>query len=266
MSGGQEALSSSDGRDLLRWLPGVAERLDHYVYALRDPRDGVVFYVGKGKGDRVFQHAVRAKRLPGGEPTGALKLDRIREIHAAGMQVGVEIIRHGLPNEHEAFEVEAAVIDALGLVGVDLSNLVRGHGTERGWQPLEELIAGYTAHTVTIIEPVMLVLVNRLYRRSMTPEQLYEATRKWWRVSAQRKPEWAFAVYRGIIRAAYRIEGWQTPTPLEMTPRLEGRRGFVGHRDLGMEERYLWGSVHDLLPQGSQNPIRFVNCPRTLGG
>ena len=39
--------------------PEVRAKLGVYVYALVDPRMGDVFYVGKGKGDRVYQH-VRA--------------------------------------------------------------------------------------------------------------------------------------------------------------------------------------------------------------
>lgn len=35
----------------------VKEALNFYVYALVDPRDKKIFYVGKGSGDRVFQHA-----------------------------------------------------------------------------------------------------------------------------------------------------------------------------------------------------------------
>jgi hypothetical protein len=33
------------------------EQLGHYVYALRNPIDKTIFYVGKGKGDRVLAHA-----------------------------------------------------------------------------------------------------------------------------------------------------------------------------------------------------------------
>ena len=33
---------------------GVAERLNWYVYRLTDPRNGETFYIGKGKGDRIF--------------------------------------------------------------------------------------------------------------------------------------------------------------------------------------------------------------------
>ena len=37
--------------------PFVAEEIGWYVYALQDPRDNKVFYIGKGKDNRVFAHA-----------------------------------------------------------------------------------------------------------------------------------------------------------------------------------------------------------------
>ena len=53
-----------------------------YVYELVDPRDGVVFYVGKGKGRRIDQHEKEARA--GGK---GRKADKIREIEALGLSI-----------------------------------------------------------------------------------------------------------------------------------------------------------------------------------
>ena len=36
--------------------PGMAEKLGYYVYLYVDPRDGKVFCIGKGKGERCLDH------------------------------------------------------------------------------------------------------------------------------------------------------------------------------------------------------------------
>jgi hypothetical protein len=94
-------------------LPGVGERLGYYVYALRDPRDGAIFYVGEGRGRSCLSaRPPRAKVDPSGT-RAQLKLGTIHAIHDAGLTVGVEILRHGIADEKTAYEVEAAVIDVL---------------------------------------------------------------------------------------------------------------------------------------------------------
>lgn len=77
-------------RQRLEFLPGVAGELGWYVYTLRDPRDDTVFYIGKGKGNRAYQHA---RHAAGGSSLLDAKRGLIREIHATGRQVIVEIVR-----------------------------------------------------------------------------------------------------------------------------------------------------------------------------
>ena len=52
----------------------VKEAIAYYVYALVDPRDQKIFYIGKGKDNRVFQHAEAALN----ENEESLKLNTIR--------------------------------------------------------------------------------------------------------------------------------------------------------------------------------------------
>lgn len=89
-----------------------------YVYELIDPRDGLVFYVGKGKGDRYRHHECEAKKGKRGP-----KCDRIREIWETGRTV-----RHNIYSRHQdeddAYNAEADRIDALGLE--NLTNQIPG--------------------------------------------------------------------------------------------------------------------------------------------
>jgi len=89
----------------------VTEHLKWYIYRLIDPRNGDTFYVGKGQGNRVFEHA-RGQDVVERDELLSAKLERIRRIRAAGLEVGHVIHRYGLSTSALAYEVEAAVIDA----------------------------------------------------------------------------------------------------------------------------------------------------------
>lgn len=245
----------------LGFLPGMAEKLGHYVYALVDPRDGKVFYVGKGVGARVYQHAALARVVDPVEGRRGLKLNTIKEIHASGSEPEIEILRHGLTSD-EAYMVEAAVIDALRLSGLELANLVSGQARGKGWRRMEDLRADYAAPAVTI-EPshrMALIRINRLYRRGMGDDELYEATRQWWRVSPRRAPDHAAAVYHGIVRAVYAIDRSTGRNGWEASADRSGRWRFTGRPSPELEGLYVWRDVRAYLPDGAQNPVRYVGC------
>ena len=101
----------------------IADKLGFYVYRLIDPRNGETFYVGKGKGNRVFAHV--AGELEAGADELSEKLQRIREIRLAGFDVAHVIHRHGL-DSRTAIEVEAALIDAYpGVTNITSPNTSR---------------------------------------------------------------------------------------------------------------------------------------------
>lgn len=186
----------------------------------------------------------------------------------------IDILRHGLI-EREAFLVESAAIDLLGLENLD--NRVVGHETaERGRMSVTDVNALYGAAPVAI-DPehrVALIRVNRLFEKGMSDAALYEATRRWWRVGLRSRqlgsawaPTWAMAVFGGVVRAVYRIDAWEQPTneDIEIDPKRAGRSAFRGTRDPGLEAQYLHGDVSTYLRASdgghpSQNPIRYVNC------
>ena len=204
----------------------VVDQLGHYVYLLSDPRTGEIFYVGKGIGNRVFAHAADALR----DSRESDKLDRIRSIHAAGLEVQHELLRFGL-DERTAFEVEAAAIELLDLD--DLTNEIGGHHIgERGRMTTDVAISLFDAQPVDeITESALLIRIPRLWYPSMPAEELFEVTHGWWRVGPRRaQASYAFAISRGVIREVYRIASWR--------PREKGDRGWEDDLESG---RPRWG-------------------------
>lgn len=84
---------------------------EFYVYQLVDPRDGAIFYVGKGKGDRVRHHVRQAKR---GRIGNQEKHDRIIAILADG-RIPVEMIVAEFDDEREAIDHEEDLIKFHGI-------------------------------------------------------------------------------------------------------------------------------------------------------
>jgi uncharacterized protein len=230
----------------------VIEKLGYYVYLLIDPKTNKVFYVGKGTGNRIFAHINSV--IP--SPRENDKLDRIRSIQSKGLQVRHSIIRHGL-TEKEAFEVEASLIDFIGVR--DLTNIVSGrHSDNRGRMSIKEVIAQYNAPKIKIAEPAMLITVNKLYERGMSDNELYEITCGNWVVGERRnKAKFAFSVYKGIVRQVYEIQKWFPVIARSRDAKTQDRWRFNGivSQDL---QHYVGGNVERYI--GAQNPIKYVNC------
>ena len=253
------------------FAPGVAERLGFYVYLLIDPRHETVFYVGKGAGNRCFAHLVEARTTQGDSARDDPKLARIRAIEELGRAVRIVLLRHGL-SEGESLLVEAAAIDLGEIMGREpLANRISGRdSTDLGWQSVADLNARYGAAPVTIdpMHRVALFRIPRQFHRGMTDEALYEATRKWWPIGPRRRqpnlpsaPQWAMAIAGGVVRAVYRIDGWERPDleDVAVDPRRSRRWGFRGIRDREMEKSYLYRDVRGYL-RGNQTTVNYVNC------
>ena len=97
---------------------------EFYVYGLIDPRTNLIFYIGKGKGKRVFQHFKEKLRVQ----SNTEKLQIIEEIQKAGLETGHIIISENL-NEEVALLLERLLIHRFGrkIFGEgNLSNIVPG--------------------------------------------------------------------------------------------------------------------------------------------
>lgn len=199
--------------------PKTRSALKHYVYALVDPQTNAIFYVGKGNGNRAYSHLGRAPASNSAvdEPE---KLARIAAIRRAGHEPRIEVLRFGLENDATALEVEAALIDAIGLQ--NLTNRVRGQGVVRGRytaQQLNLLFATKPFASEQLQERAIVFFVHQTYSPTMSQMEIYDCVRQYWTDVAEatriRDPETgelpvrlALGLVDGVVVGAYQIAGW----------------------------------------------------------
>lgn len=246
----------------------VRSHLQFYVYRLIDPRYGTTFYVGKGTGNRVFEHA-RGKITD--DPSALLSPKRatINEIKAEGRSVEHVIHRHGLTAE-VAFEIEAALIDAYSK---DLTNVVGGHGSgERGSMSAREIIIAYGLPELENDPGDKLVLISIPKLKDRAEPEIYRLVRYCWRINKTRaeKADYVLAVVRGVIVGAFVADEWLAATP-ENFPELEYADGSEAHRwgfkgrvaPPEVVARYVGTDGKRIVQpelRHDQNPIRYWKC------
>jgi len=233
----------------------IKEYIKYYVYIYIDPDTEEIFYVGKGKGDRVFSHL--------NDTNENEKTQKILEIRSRGKQPKIEILIHGLEDEEAALKVEAAVID---LIGIDkLTNRVHGFRSSLyGRLSIEQLINRYNKEVANIEEPTLLIRINRLFHYGMTPAELYDVTRGCWVLGPNReKAKYAFAVYDGIVQEVYTILSWfkagQTFSFRDNSDRGD-RWEFIGNiAPADIRDKYINKSVSHYFKRGNQSPVMYIN-------
>ena len=235
----------------------VTTQLGYYVYRLLDPRNGETFYVGKGTGNRVFQH-IRGN-LQGGVDELSGKVRRIREILASGLEVGHLIHRHGM-DERTAMEVEAALIDAYP----EVANEVSGVGSdERGLMHAQQIVERYEAKEAIFRHHVVLITINRSV---LERKNIYEAVRYAWKLdpSKARQADLILAVQQGLIIGVFVATAWLYAVPKNFpgtTEERKGRWGFVGKEaPPQISKLYLRHRLPDRLrKRGAANPVRYAS-------
>ena len=256
------------------------EKKNYYVYGLIDPRKKAksFFYIGKGTENRVFSHERESKDIERENK----KLSTIREIEAAGLNVGRVILCSNL-TEDEAFAAEAALINAFRYIGKEeMTNIVSGHHSERAYSVEEfERIFGAEELTEDDIKHELLVIkINKLYRPNMSSLDLYNAVRGIWRASLRevKKVQYVLGVYNSLIVAVYKPTEWyrlgEATEKMRDDLRVEkvvldntnkNRVFFIdsefNKEHLSYEDdknHYLYKSIANFPNQKAQNPITYL--------
>lgn len=233
------------------------DALKYYVYALSDPDTKIPFYIGKGNGDRVFNHF----REQGDNE----KIEKLRELSVLGKEPCIDILAYGLTDE-VAKIVEMA---AIGLIGLDnLANKKQGDGyKEHGRIPADKFNLLYSAEEIGVDdfnENVVLLKLNKTYTPNMTAFELYEAARGYWRMDKEKRNQvkYAMPVYDGVILEVYSIVQWYdaktTFRSVSMDDVREGRSEFIGQiAPDDIRAKYIGKSVKSMV-KDVQYPIRYI--------
>jgi hypothetical protein len=208
-----------------------------YVYALQDPDDQRIFYVGQGSGNRVFEHLDRAEKLLKSDKRLTPKFEAIHTVWSRSRDVRLVVLAGGL-NDREADLVESATLDALNISSNgELTNAIAA--PQSSMVRVEDLAAAAYPH----VDPSRRYSKVLLFpaQRKQKNKDVYERCRRSWKVTkkhrdlgSEAQATYAVAIVGGVSAGAYRVTKWNK---LE-----EGKWEFEGqpHPDL---EKLNWRTV-----------------------
>jgi len=234
----------------------VVQKIGNYVYRLIDPRNGETFYVGRGNGNRVFQHASGITVDIINEELSN-KSERIREIKNSGLDVIHVIHRHGIP-DGIVNHVEAALIDAYP----GLANEQGGEGSGSfGPMHTDEIIRLYALPLMEEDpkEKLILINVNNIADKS-SPETIYKQVRGNWRIDIERakNADYVIAVLRGVSIGVFKTNQWMASSLHEGRYCFDGEiaTSDVWDKFVGPHGRRITNEAMKHV----QNPIRYWKC------
>ena len=227
---------------------------DYYVYRLVDPSTGHTFYVGKGKGDRVFQHVKEANKLiSADENADSLKIQQINQITQIDKKEVIHIIHRWGMSENEALEVESALIDVYP--GLSLTNKQSGYGADRGmisadkWREMRE--------TAVYEEPEVDYVIIKIREEILKSNNydIYCTTRKAWsaKLTSANRYKYVFSVVNGIVKEVFEVTRWYEsvaygeriefegkPCKEDWTKQVLGRKIPEKYRKRGLANPFLY--------------------------
>lgn len=184
--------------------------LGNYVYALRDPRDNKIFYIGQAsENNRLFAHFREAEDfLNNRRKVPTPKILRIIEIWAAEEDVEWIILAHNLSNKEKNI-VESSAIDLLtNSQNGPALNMVKGrHSSLLNEIDIREL----GAEPVNPQKPYDTVFVFPVFNQLSNGLAPYEATRRAWYVVEKfrnKKNAIAVGISNFISKGVFRIDNW----------------------------------------------------------
>lgn len=260
--------------------------LGKYIYALRDPRDKKIFYIGQGTDNRVFSHFAEADRVNTTSvnlTTVSSKIIRILDIWKNEEDVEWIILAHNLPmNNNIADFIESGIFDALSESqnGETLNDVAPPNSSRLS---PEDIIA-IGADVINPAEPIETVFIFPIQNTFNSGSSIYNATRTAWYVKEEYRnhyPAFAVGLRNSISIGSFEIDTWQTavidsnkheftslnhPNPTMYEPLLNKRWTKILEQAKGFWQRgnYLIvefnGRGQFRIVRGSQNRTIWHDC------
>jgi len=235
--------------------PKEKKHLGKYIYALIDPRDNKVFYVGQGTGNRLFEHLSDADRCLAGNAVADSRLMRIIDIWANEEDVFWAIIAHGINSDSNAADlIESSVIDAFSLSqnGPALNSIAGIHSTLLLPKDLEKV----NAEPVNPTSPYPAVFMFWIHKGLAEGRSVYDATRYSWDVNEYYlglHDAYAVGILEGLSVGSFRIDEWKH-TPDKMKHFFNGEP----HEELrNLDWRRIISDVRGFVQRGGYPVVEF---------
>ncbi|MGI0482790.1 hypothetical protein ACN4EE_18640 [Geminocystis sp. CENA526] len=141
---------------------------------------------------------------------------------------------------------------------MDIIFLTQVHKTLENYQP-PILPPSPSPNFLNITESAILFRITKTYSPDLTPEELYNATRGNWVLKQRREnADYAFAVYKGIVKQVYRIHSWHFSGVI-----TNGNDRYCFEGEIAEDKQdYIGKNVAHYFPTGYASPTRYVNCPK----
>lgn len=246
--------------------PSVWDSLGYYVYAYVDPRNDLIRYIGKGKGERALAHLI--------DEGDSQKTRWIKQLKELNIKPRIDILARNL-SEKQSFRIERTLIDAIGIGENRLTNKVRGQGVATGREPISEIAIKMNPEPLIPHHELMIVRLNKHYRPGLTEMQLYDLSRGVWKVGTRREDvEVVLTMSQGIIRGVFIPELWHKAgtTDYSYVPRddvdseeFKDRWEFTGKvAPSEISNLYLGKDASDFFKRGNANSFGYLS-PESTG-
>lgn len=242
----------------------IIKAAQYYVYALIDPNDKKIFYVGKGSKKRVWDHIKEAQKNLANGVNGSAKSNLIQKLLASGQNPDFILLRTGLTSD-EAFEVEGMLIDLLRCTSFNCNafskllsvqnghhNAVKGIKSVTACQTVYS--NNYAASTTVRNENILAISINNSY--DIISNNVYAAVRSCWHVSLPRakRAKYVVAVYLGVIVGIYENMKWSPATSFPNRYEFTANQVTSGPLYNALYNK-LWPKQY---PFGSGQPLRYT--------